>query len=90
MTFKEKHQNLLAEIQETLQILIYHNGETSQFNGEKCLIPDEDYMFNVGSSWIMEVHADKVLTPYGTAYQFSTLSTYSIVELADHLMKKYG
>ena len=90
MTYKEKHELLLSEIKQTIQTLTYHMGYASSHNGEKCLLPEYDFCYNVGSSWISEVHADKLLTADGHAYDFSTLSTHQMVELADHLMKKYG
>lgn len=92
ITFQEKHAFLMHELQETVRTLCYHKGETSKNYSHKCLIPDEDFQFNIPNTgrWIVELTGDHIYDNDGHQYNYDTQDMEILCQIVDNLVVKYA
>ncbi len=93
MTFKEKYEQLINDMNEVLGIIITYKGEESKHYSEKVLKPDDEFMFNlegIGCPYVEEVANGELICNYGHKYDYSCLDTEELCKLTDHLREKYA
>lgn len=91
ITFQQKHELLMDELQQTVRTLCYHKGEESKDYSHKCVIPDDDFQFNIPNSgnWIVELTGDYLYDNNGHQYNYDVADMEILCQIVDNLVGKY-
>jgi len=95
MSFEEKKENLINQMQELVKKLIKDGkGVESKHTSDIVMKPEDKFQFNIdgypSGSYVTEVKEDKLVSNYGHSYDYEVIGIDELCELIDHLKNKYG